>query len=77
MSFIPALEYVVGLGVFSFVYWLMDGIRDDLVGVGVHETGAVFSLLTYIWVGTLVVYVVFGGWWVIRKYNESEYQGGI
>jgi len=77
MSFVPVLQYGLGLGVFGFIFWLMDNIMEDIIGAGVHETGAVYSLLMYIWMGCLVIYVVFGGWWVIRKYNEIEYQGGF
>lgn len=76
MSFIPVMGYLMGLGVFGFTYWLMDGILDDFISVGVHETGNVWSFLQYGWWGLLVVYLIFGGIWVIKKYNENEYNIG-
>lgn len=78
MSFIPVLEYGLGLGIFGFTYWLMNGIMDEFIAAGVHETGTIYSLLTYFWAGVLLIYLIFGGIWVVRKYNEAEYrQGGL
>ena len=76
MSFIPVLEYLAGLPVFGFFYWLMDNILTEIAGVGVHQTGNVYDLLFYLWVGILFIYLIFGGWWLIRKYNEKEYMRG-
>lgn len=72
MSFIPVLEYLAGLTVFGFVYWLMDGIMDNLRASGIGEGGSVYDLLFFLWAGILVVYMIFGGWWLVRKYNERE-----
>lgn len=77
MSFIPALEYVIGIPVVGFVAYLMNGIIMDIADTGVHQTGMIYSFLTYLWVGSLVIYLVFGGIWVVRKYNEQEYPGGF
>ena len=76
MSFIPVFTYTIGIAVFGFVYWLLDGIMDSFRATGIHETGTIFDLLLYLWAGILIVYLVFGGWWVIRKYNEEEYMYG-
>lgn len=67
------VQYGIGLGVFGFIYWLLDGIMDDFVAAGIHETGSTYTLLMFIWTAAIVIYVIFGGWWVIRKYNEEEY----
>jgi len=58
------------------MYWLFDGIMDDFIALGISETGNVYNLLFYFWTGILIVYLIFGGWWVIRKYNEQQYMGG-
>ena len=76
MSFIPVLEYLAGITVFGFFYWIMDGVLDALKGSGVSATGDTYNLLFYMWVGILVVYLLFGGWWLIRKYDEQQYPGG-
>ena len=75
MSAIPVLQYVVGLGIFGFTYWLLDGILETVILAGVHKTGSIFDYLLYFWTGCIVLYIIFGGWWVVRKYNEAEYQG--
>lgn len=76
MSFIPVLQYGVGLAVFGFTYWILDGIMDTLIAIAIHETGNAFNLLMYIWTGALIIYIIFGGWWLIRKYNEEQYTRG-
>ena len=73
---IPTIVYLVGLGVFGFIYWLMNGILEQLEALGVHQTGVVYTFLNMIWLGALVVYLLFGGIWLIRKYDEREYLGG-
>ena len=76
MSFIPVLQNGVGLAIFGFVYWILDGIIDDLIAINIHVTGNAFNLLMYIWTGALIIYIIFGGWWLIRKYNEEQYARG-
>lgn len=71
---IPALMYLLGFGVFGFMYWLLDGVLELIIDASVHQTGDAYTYLTFMWLGTLVVYMIFGGIWMIRKYNEIEYQ---
>jgi len=77
MSFIPVTQYLIGLGVFGFMYWLLDGIMDMFIEVNVHTNGTTFNIIHAFFTGGLLVYVIFGGWWVIRKYNEKDTQGGM
>lgn len=76
MSFIPVLEYIIGLGVFGFIYWLLNGIIGYMTDANVHVTGTIWEFLNYIWIGIIIIYIIFGGIWLIRKYNELEYTGG-
>jgi len=76
MSFVPVLEYGFGIGVFGFVGWLLGGVKDTIVAAGIHETGPVWTLMDYGWTGAFIIYLVFGGIWLVRKYNEKEYMGG-
>jgi len=76
VSFVPVLQYGLGLGFFGFIYWLMDGILDIIKEANVHETGTIYDFLLYLWAGCLIVYIIFGGWWMIRKYNEDQYTTG-
>jgi len=78
MSFLPVLEYVGGLAVFGFVYWIMDDILAEILDVGypLMVTGQVYNLYSYLWVAIIVIYLIFGGWWLVRKFNEQQYQQG-
>ena len=74
MSFVPVFQYMLGIGVFGVGYWLLNGILELFIGANVHETGNVYTLMMYLWTGSIIIYLIFGGYWMIRKYNESEYR---
>jgi len=74
MSFIPVVKYLVGLGVFGFAYWILNGIFDSIIAEDVHTAGASFNFIHMMWTGCLLIYLIFGGWWVIRTYNEDRYR---
>jgi hypothetical protein len=75
MSFIHVFEYIAGLGVFGMAYWLLNGIVESIED-GTNPSGDVYNLYMYVWVGAVIMYLIFGGIWVARKYAEKEYQGG-
>jgi len=77
VSFVPILYYGLGLAVFGFVYYILDGLLEEFILVGVHETGSTYDLLIYFWAGILLVYLLFGGWWAVRKYAEKHEYGGL
>ena len=77
MSFIPALAYGIGIGVFSFIGWVLNGILDEFKLSGFSQTGDVYNLFNYVWIGLFILYLVFGGIWAVRQYNEQKYQGGF
>jgi len=72
MSFLPIVEYLGGLAFFGMAYWLLDGIKTEIQGVS--ETGNLYDLALYVWIGIVIVYLIFGGVWVVRKYSHREYQ---
>jgi hypothetical protein len=74
MGFIPVLQYFAGLGVFGFLWWLLDGILDIFIAVNMHQSGDAYDLLTALWSGIIILYLIFGGIWLVRKYNEDQYQ---
>ena len=78
MSFLPVMEYLAGLAVFGFVYWIIDDILSEILNVGypLMVSGQVYNLYSYLWVGIILLYLIFGGWWLVRKFNEKQYQGG-
>jgi hypothetical protein len=75
-TFIPVLQFIAGLAVFGFIYWLLNGILDIIIGENIHETGTIWSFMTYLWAGIIIIYIIFSGIWLIRKYNEQEYMNG-
>ena len=70
MSFIPAAKYLIGLGVFGIGYWLLNGIKDPIENVS--ESGNVFNLLSYLWAGVALIYIIGGIIWLLRSYSESN-----
>lgn len=78
-SFIPVVLYIVGITVFGFLTWLFDGILGQFRALGIHNTtdlGA-YDILIFIWYGIVVIYLIMGGIWLIRTYNERQYQEGM
>jgi len=77
MSFIPVAMYFAGGAVLGLTGWLLNGVLDEFVSAGVSQTGTVYDFVFYVWTAVFVIYWVFGGIWVVRKYNEREYMGGM
>ena len=79
MSFIPVVLYLVGLTVFGFIYWLLDGLLVTFNAMGIADTTTypIQDLLMFMWFGIVALYLIFGGIWLIRTYNEKEYRGGL
>lgn len=76
MSMIPVLGYICGFPVLGWIGWILGGIKDDFISVGIHETGTVWDFMLYAWTAVFIVYTIFGGYYVIRLYNEQQYQQG-
>ena len=79
MSFIPVFKYILGLGLFGFLYWLLDNIMILFIDENIHTTGTTFNIIHALWTASLLVYLIFGGWQVIRQYNEQNniHGGGL
>ena len=75
MSFLPVLKYGTGLAIFGLCYWFMNGFVTDLSVMS--ETGDTYNLLTMIWAALIIIYLLFGGFWLIRQYTKREYYGGM
>ena len=75
MGFIHVFEYLCGLAVFGFLYWILNGIKDE-IQTAVAPSGDVYDLYLYVWTGSVIIYLLFGGIWLIRKYAELKEQGG-
>lgn len=75
MGFIHVFEYLGGLAVFGIVYWLLDGIKSS-ISVATSHSGDISDLYYYIWAGVVIIYLLFGGIWLARKYAEDQYHTG-
>lgn len=78
MSFTNVILYLIGLVVFGFVYWLLNGITDILKVSGIHNATdfTSYDILMLVWGGIVVVYLIFGGIWVIRSFSRKTITGG-
>jgi len=76
MSMIPVVMYTLGIICFGFAGWIVNGIKDALISANIHETGNTYDFMIYIYTAIFIVYLLFGGFWLIKKYNESNYQQG-
>jgi len=64
-SVIYAFEYMIGLAVFGFFYWLMNGILVEFQFISVQDT--TYTLAMFFWAGILIVYIIFGIWYFIIR----------
>ena len=62
--------YLAAFMVMGFLYWILNEI---IIMFRPHsETGTVFTLTNYLWDGLLLIFMVFGTFWLIRKLKEWE-----
>jgi len=71
--------YFIGLAVFGFIYWLLDGILDIFIATNVADTTTFncYDILLYVWAGIVVVYLLFGGIWLIRSFQKQSYDSMV
>ena len=69
-----AFDYLFGLGVFGFLYWLLNGILVEIRPVS--ETGDLLTFANWLWWGAIVLYLIFGMFWLPRKVKEYPPGGG-
>ena len=69
--------YVLGIVVFGIMYWLIGGILGIIIDTGVADTTtySCWDIMWYVWCGLVIVYLVFGGIWLIKSYKLSP--GGM
>lgn len=78
MAFNFVIDYIIGLGIFGFVYWILDeGFVALVIQADVATQGTVLDFYMYIWAGLVLVYLLFGAMWLPRKINEwRDNKGG-
>ena len=75
MSFLPVMAYGGGLVVFSMAYYFLDPVVQA-IATDSGSSGMTHELMLFMWSAALIVYLVFGGYWMISRYNEMNYRGG-
>ena len=63
--------YLIGIVIFGIIYWLLNGMLDMIKATNVADTTTFtsYDLMLYVWAGIVIVYVVFGGLWLIRSFQ--------
>jgi len=63
-----AFDYIIGLGVMGFLWGILNLIIPAFAGISAH--GTVFEIANMIWIGVLIMYLVFGPFWFWNKLKE-------
>lgn len=69
-SVIYATEYIIGLVVFGLIFWLLDGILIDFVGVSTRDT--VYYFAWYTWDAAVIIYLIFGMYYFYRSIKRWQ-----
>ena len=64
-------EYLGGLFFFGLIYWILDGILPFFAVLSV--TGDVYNLAMYIWQASVILYLVFGIWYLIIRIKTWKF----
>lgn len=63
-----AFDYLIGLAVFGFVYALFNMILPAFRLLS--TTGVIYEYANFIWIGALVIYLVFGPFYFWNRLKE-------
>jgi len=68
--------YLIAFPVFGFIYWLLDNIMNVMEATNIADTTSftVWDFLMFVWYGIVVVYVIFGGIWLVKSFSSQEMQ---
>jgi len=67
-------DYMVGLGLFGIAFYLLNGIIVEIRAVA--PSGDLLLFANFVWRGSLVIYLVFGAFWLPNKIKEWEHFNG-
>lgn len=63
-----AFDYVIGLGVFGFVYWLLNGLLPHFNLF--NTSGLLYNIAMFFWGASFVIYLVLGPFYFWNKLKE-------
>lgn len=70
---IYAFEYLFAIPIFGFLFWILNGILIQIAPVS--SKGPLFQLASHLWVGAIIVFILFGIFWLPRKIKERNEWG--
>jgi len=70
-SAVLIFEYLAGFWFFGLIYWILNGILPELQGISLKTN--IYTLGNYLWTGALLIYLVFGIWYLIIKIKTWQY----
>lgn len=63
------MEYIITIPLAGLAVWLFGGILTGIKVVSLQNE--VYDLAEYIWAAVLMIFIIFGIFWIIRKINEG------
>ena len=69
-----AFDYIMGLALFGLVWGLLNLMFSQLTAM--KTAGDLLTIANVMWDGALVIYIIFGAFWLPRKIKELEHYGG-
>ena len=64
---VKVFDYIIGLGVFGALYYLLNPIAD-LFNATITAENEAFVMM--IWSGSLIIYLIFGAFWFLNSLRE-------
>jgi hypothetical protein len=73
-SAVYVFEYLFGLFIFGLVYWIMDAILRGIAPISVQDNTYLLAMM--LWAGILLVYLVFGIYYLIIRIKTWNFFRG-
>jgi len=65
-----AFDYIIGLGVFGFIYLILNGFIPTFQDIS--SSGAVYDLAVFLWAASLIIYLIFGPFYFWNRLKEYQ-----
>jgi hypothetical protein len=70
MSWVPVAEYFMAVGVYGFLYWLGNGIVEELLAYSL--TGNAYTFMLMLWHGSPLFVMFMAGIWLLTVMQKRE-----
>jgi hypothetical protein len=74
MSWVPFFEFFAVVGVYGFLYWLMNGIVSEVLSLALEGDALTFMLMA--WHATPIFVLLAGGIWLLTVMQKRTPMGG-